>query len=395
MRLLTREMDGYLAGGAWIRKIFELGLELKKQYGEDAVCDFSLGNPDLPPPPAVGRRLAEIAAAADRPFAFGYMPNPGYPAVREALAGYIGRQQHCVISPGDLVVTCGAAGAINIFFRAVLEPGDEVICPSPYFVEYGFYAGNSGGVLVPVPTRAGDFGLDVAAIAAAVTDKTRAVLVNSPNNPTGQVYPAEDIAALAAALTELSRGRESPIFLVADEPYRFLTYDGCAVPPVLPASPYSLVVSSFSKNLSLAGERVGFVAVSPDMPEREKLVAGMVFANRIMGFVNAPAIGQAVVLGALDAQVDTSVYTRRRDAMAGVLSRTGYEFFMPRGAFYFFPKSPIPDEVAFVSKLAEHRVLAVPGRGFGMPGYFRLAFCVDEAVILRAEEGLAKARDAC
>ncbi|NDY57643.1 pyridoxal phosphate-dependent aminotransferase [Desulfovibrio sulfodismutans] len=394
MRLLTREMDGYLAGGAWIRKIFELGLELKKKYGEDAVCDFSLGNPDLPPPAAVGKRLAEIAAAADRPFAFGYMPNPGYPAVREALAGYVSRQQETHVSPNDLVVTCGAAGGLNIFFRAVLEPGDEVICPSPYFVEYGFYVANSGGVLRPVPSRAGDFGLDVAAIAAAVTDKTRAVLINSPNNPTGQIYPAEDIAALAAALTELSKGRERPIFLVADEPYRFLTFDGHAVPPILPVYPYSLVVSSFSKNLSLAGERVGFVAVSPDMPQREKLVGGLVFANRIMGFVNAPAIGQAVLLGALDAQVDTSIYARRRDAMAGVLSRTGYDFFMPRGAFYFFPVSPIPDEVAFVSKLAEHRVLAVPGRGFGLPGYFRLAFCVDEAIILRAEEGLAKARSA-
>jgi aspartate aminotransferase len=385
-------MDGYLAGGAWIRTIFELGLELKKKYGEDAVCDFSLGNPDLAPPPEVGKSLAGIAAVADRPFAFGYMPNPGYPKVREALAGYVSRQQDCAVSAADLVVTCGAAGAINIFFRAVLEPGDEVICPAPYFVEYGFYVANSGGTLKPVPSRAGDFGLDVAAIAAAVTDKTRAVLINSPNNPTGQVYPAGEIAALAKALAELSAGRERPIYLVADEPYRFLTFDGIAVPPILPAYPYSLVVSSFSKNLSLAGERVGFVAVSPDMPDREKLVAGMVFANRIMGFVNAPAIGQAVVLGALDAQVDTSVYARRRDAMAGVLSRTGYEFFMPRGAFYFFPVSPIPDEVAFVSRLAEHRVLAVPGRGFGLPGYFRLAFCVDEAVILRAEAGLKKAR---
>ena len=394
MRLLSRQIEEYLAGGAWIRTIFELGLELKKKYGEDAVCDFSLGNPDLPPPAQVGKCLAEIAAAADRPFAFGYMPNPCYPKVREALAGYVSRQQACAVSPADLVVTCGAAGALNVFFRAVFEQGDEVICPSPYFVDYGFYVSNSGGVLKPVPSRAGDFGLDVAAIAAAVTDKTRAVLINSPNNPTGQIYPAEDIAALAKVLADLSANRERPIYLVADEPYRFLTYDGCTVPPVLPAYPYSLVVSSFSKNLSLAGERVGFVAVSPEMPGRERLVAGMVFANRIMGFVNAPAIGQAVILGAIDAQVDTSIYARRRDAMAGVLSRTGYEFFLPRGAFYFFPKSPIPDEVAFVNALAEHRVLAVPGRGFGMPGYFRLAFCVDEAIILRAEAGLGKAREA-
>ncbi len=251
---------------------------------------------------------------------------------------------------------------------------------------------NSHGVLRPVPSREGDFGLDVAAIAAAVTDRTRAVLINSPNNPTGQVYPAEEIAALVRALADLSKGRERPIYLVADEPYRFLTFDGVTVPPVLPAYPYSVLVSSFSKNLSLAGERVGFVAVAPDMPGKEKLIGGLVFANRIMGFVNAPAIGQAILLKALGSQVDTSVYTRRRDRMAEVLTRTGYEVFKPRGAFYFFPKSPIPDEVAFVSRLAEERVLGVPGRGFGLPGYFRLAFCVGEEVIARAEEGLARAR---
>lgn len=392
MRLLSREMDGYLAQGAWIRSIFELGLELKKKYGEDAVCDFSLGNPDLPPPPVVGESLSDLAGNAGRPFIFGYMPNPGYPQVREALAGYVSREQGLAVGPQDLLVTCGAAGGLNIFFRAVLEPGDEVICPTPYFVEYGFYVANSHGVLRPVPSREGDFGLDVAAIAAAVTDRTRAVLINSPNNPTGQVYPAEEIAALVRALADLSKGRERPIYLVADEPYRFLTFDGVTVPPVLPAYPYSVLVSSFSKNLSLAGERVGFVAVAPDMPGKEKLIGGLVFANRIMGFVNAPAIGQAILLKALGSQVDTSVYTRRRDRMAEVLTRTGYEFFKPRGAFYFFPKSPIPDEVAFVSRLAEERVLGVPGRGFGLPGYFRLAFCVGEEVIARAEEGLARAR---
>jgi len=217
------------------------------------------------------------------------------------------------------------------------------------------------------------------------------VLINSPNNPTGQVYPEADIQALAQALADLSKGRERPIYLVADEPYRFLTFDGVTVPPVLPVYPYSVLVSSFSKNLSLAGERVGFVAVAPNMPGKEKLIGGLIFANRIMGFVNAPAIGQAILLRAMGSQVDTSVYTRRRDRMAEVLTRTGYEFFKPKGAFYFFPKSPIPDEVAFVSRLAKERVLGVPGRGFGMPGYFRLAFCVGEEVIARAEEGLKNA----
>jgi len=389
---ISRKIHSFISQASWIRRMFEEGVRLRQIHGAENVYDFSLGNPDVEPPAVFKEELRRLAGQEIRGM-HAYMPNAGYPDTRRAVAEYLSGVHGVSLTADHLIMTSGAGGALNVILKSLLDPGDEVLTPAPFFVEYRFYADNAGGVLKTVPTRR-DFSLDLDALAAAVGEKTKVVLVNSPNNPTGQVYPAEDIAALAAALTELSRGRESPIFLVADEPYRFLTYDGCAVPPVLPASPYSLVVSSFSKNLSLAGERVGFVAVSPDMPEREKLVAGMVFANRIMGFVNAPAIGQAVVLGALDAQVDTSVYTRRRDAMAGVLSRTGYEFFMPRGAFYFFPKSPIPDEVAFVSKLAEHRVLAVPGRGFGMQGYFRLAFCVDEAIIARAEEGLRLARDA-
>lgn len=391
MKLVTEQMEQYLSGGAWIRKIFEHGLELKKQFGEDAVCDFSLGNPDLPPPAVVGECLAELAGQIDRPFALGYMPNPGYPEVRAALAEHLAREQGAPIAPDDLLLTCGAAGGINVFFRAVLTPGDEVLCPSPYFVEYSFYAANHGGALRPVPTKPDTFDLDIAAMEAAITPRTRVVMINSPNNPTGQVYSRETLMELAAMLTRAGRGRERPIYLLADEPYRFLAYDGIEVPSVLPLYPYSLVIGSFSKNLSLPGERVGYVVVSPDMPQRERLVAGMVFANRILGFVNAPAVGQSLLLRALGHSVDRSVYERRRAAMAGVLTRAGYDFFLPRGAFYFFPKSPDPDEVAFVERLAAERVLAVPGRGFGLPGHFRLAFCVDEAVINRAEAGFARA----
>jgi len=391
VKLVTEQMEQYLSGGAWIRKIFEHGLELKKQFGEDAVCDFSLGNPDLPPPAVVGECLAELAGQIDRPFALGYMPNPGYPEVRAALAEHLAREQGAPIAPDDLLLTCGAAGGINVFFRAVLTPGDEVLCPSPYFVEYSFYAANHGGALRPVPTKPDTFDLDIAAMEAAITPRTRVVMINSPNNPTGQVYSRETLMELAAMLTRAGRGRERPIYLLADEPYRFLAYDGIEVPSVLPLYPYSLVIGSFSKNLSLPGERVGYVVVSPDMPQRERLVAGMVFANRILGFVNAPAVGQSLLLRALGHSVDRSVYERRRAAMAGVLTRAGYDFFLPRGAFYFFPKSPDPDEVAFVERLAAERVLAVPGRGFGLPGHFRLAFCVDEAVINRAEAGFARA----
>jgi len=392
MQLVTEQIERYLSGGAWIRKIFEQGLELKKQYGEEAVCDFSLGNPDLPPPPVIGQCLAELSGQMDKPFALGYMPNPGYPEVRAALAEHLRKEQDgAPITAGDVILTCGAAGGINVFFRTVLTPGDVVLCPSPYFVEYDFYAANHGATLTTVPTKPDTFELDIPAMEAAITPRTQVVMINSPNNPTGQIYSKETLLELSAMLTRQNAGRDRPIYLLADEPYRFLAYDGATVPSVLPLYPYSLVIGSFSKNLSLPGERVGFVVVSPDMPGREKLVAGMVFANRIMGFVNAPAVGQALLLRALGQEVDRGVYERRRKAMAGVLTRSGYSFFMPRGAFYFFPKSPIPDEVAFVERLAAERVLAVPGRGFGLPGHFRLAFCVDEAVINRAEAGFAKA----
>ena len=392
MKLVTEQMEQFLAGGAWIRRIFEYGLELKKQYGEDAVCDFSLGNPDLPPPAVVGECLADLAGQADKPFAFGYMPNPGYPAVRAALAGHLATEQNGAVAADDLLLTCGAAGGINVFFRSVLTPGDEVICPIPYFVEYSFYAGNFGGVLKPVATKPETFELDIAAIEAAITPRTRVVMINSPNNPTGQVYSEATLRELAAMLTRASAGRERPIFLLADEPYRFLAYDGIEVPPVLPLYPYAVVIGSFSKNLSLPGERVGYVVVSPLLEGREQLVAAMVIANRILGFVNAPAVGQALLLRALGHAVDRTVYARRREAMAGVLTRAGYEFTMPRGAFYFFPKSPDPDELVFLDRLSAERVLAVPGRGFGLPGYFRLAFCVDEAVINRSEAGFVRAR---
>lgn len=390
MSLLSSEISEALSKGSWIRRIFEQGAEMKKIYGEDKVYDFSLGNPDLPSPGVVGECLAELAARATEPFAFGYMPNAGHPHVREALAAQVAMEQEAPVTGTDLLLSCGAAGGINAFFRAVLTQGDEVICPRPFFVEYGFYVGNHGGRLVTVPTLP-DFDLDVPALLAAITPKTRVVLLNSPNNPTGVIYSEKTIQALADGLMAENAKREKPILLLADEPYRFLTYDGAHVPSIMNIYPYTVVVSSFSKNLSLAGERIGYVALAPQMPGKEELMAGVVFANRILGYVNAPAIGQAILLKALGQQVDSSVYAERRDAMAKVLGDAGYEFVMPKGAFYFFPKAPGGDDVAFVEKLCKERVLAVPGSGFGMPGYFRLTFCVGTKVILGAAEGFKKA----
>lgn len=374
-----------------IRRMFEAGIELKKKYGAENVFDYSLGNPDIPAPETVKTALQEIAGHADEPFAFGYMPNAGLPDARKALAQKISAEQGVTISGDQLVVTVGAAGGLNVFFRAVLEEGDEVLCPSPYFVEYGFYAGNYGGVLKSVPTKE-DFSLDVDAFDKAITAKTRAVIIDSPNNPTGQIYSAQEIAALAEVLKKHSTANGRPIYLISDEPYRFLNFDGVEIPGVFQYYDASVVIGSFSKNLSLAGARIGFIAVNSKLENNEELMAGLIMCNRILGFVNAPVIAQKLILKCIDSEVDLNIYRRRRDALAKVLSDAGIEFTMPRGAFYFFPKSPVADEQKFVDALLNERVLAVSGKGFGKPGYIRLAFCsIDEKQIAASAESFKRA----
>lgn len=374
-----------------IRRMFEAGIELKKKYGAENVFDYSLGNPDIPAPETVKTALQEIAGHADDPFAFGYMPNAGLPDARKALAQKISAEQGVTISGDQLVVTVGAAGGLNIFFRAVLEEGDEVLCPSPYFVEYGFYAGNYGGVLKSVPTKE-DFSLDIDAFDKAITAKTRAVIIDSPNNPTGQIYSAQEITALAEVLKKHSAANGRPIYLISDEPYRFLNFDGVEIPGVFQYYDASVVIGSFSKNLSLAGARIGFIAVNSKLENNEELMAGLIMCNRILGFVNAPVIAQKLILKCIDSEVDLNIYRRRRDALAKVLTDAGIEFTMPRGAFYFFPKSPVADEQKFVDALLNERVLAVSGKGFGKPGYIRLAFCsIDEKQIAASAESFKRA----
>ena len=391
MQLITDEIRGYLSNGSWIRKMFEAGLELKKQYGEETVYDFSIGNPDLPPPPAVKQALAGIAGRADRPFAIGYMPNAGYPALRKKLAGYLSKEQKIEIPESNVIMTCGAAGGINVFFRAVLSAGDEVICPAPYFVEYGFYAANAGGGLVPVKSKEFTFELDLDGIEKAITAKTRAVIINTPNNPTGQIYSRAELTRLAEILAAAEKKFGRVIYVVSDEPYRFLNFDGVELPGALEVFPHGVVIGSYSKNLSLAGERLGYIAVSPRLEDAAELMAALILCNRILGFVNAPALAQQILMECMDSQVDLDIYRERRDAMASILSDAGIEFTMPRGAFYFFPKSPTADEGAFIQALLEERVLAVPGRGFGCPGYVRFAFCVDTKVIEGARQGVKNA----
>ena len=391
MELLTPAIKAHLGNSSWIRRMFEAGIELKKKYGAENVFDYSLGNPDIPAPEVVKTAMTDLAEHALDPFAFGYMPNAGLPEVRAALAAKLGREQGVDVGGEKVLVTCGAAGGINVFFRAVLSAGDEVLCPAPYFVEYGFYAENYGGLLKSVPCKE-DFTLDIAAMDAAITPRTRAVIINSPNNPTGQIYSAEEINALAEVLRKHSAANGRVIYLISDEPYRFLNFDGVEIPSMFKAYDATVVIGSFSKNLSLAGERIGFIGVNPALENAQELMAGLIMCNRILGFVNAPVVAQKLILQCMDSEVDLNIYRRRRDKMAKVLKDAGLEFTMPRGAFYFFPKSPTADESVFINALVEQRVLAVPGRGFGMPGYFRLAFCsISEEAIEKSADSFKRA----
>jgi aspartate aminotransferase len=396
MNVVNPQIRREMQDASWIRRMFDAGLELKQRVGAENVFDFSLGNPDVPPPQAAAAALRALSDRALEPLGIGYCPNAGLPSVRATLARRISGEQAVALEARHLVLTCGAAGGLVSLFRAVLEPGDEVLCPAPYFVEYGAYVAHFGGVLRSVPSRAPDFALDVEGLARAISPRTRAIIVNSPNNPAGFIYDAATLQALAAALARENSRRERPILLVSDEPYRALAYDGASVPPVLPLSPYAVVVGSFSKSLSLAGERIGYLAVNPAMPDAQLLVDALTMTTRTLGFVNAPVLGQRLVEALADASVDVAVYDRRRHAMASALRQAGIEFSMPRGAFYFFPKAPGGDDQRFVNLLLEENVLAVPGRGFGYPGHFRLAFCVDEKIIARSapsfERAAAKAR---
>ena len=371
--------------------MFEKGLELKKQFGEDAVCDFSLGNPDVPPPLQTKVALERIAETAVKPLGLGYCPNAGIPAVRETIAAALSKQQETSVAAKDVVMTVGAAGALVAFFRAVIEPGDEVITPAPYFVEYGAYCGHFGGVLKPVPSLPPTFRPDIEAIALAITPRTRAIIVNSPNNPTGCIYSREDLSRLAAVIDRVNETRERPLFLLSDEPYRAFAYDGATVPAVLPLTKFACVLGSFSKTLSLAGERIGYFVAHPEMPDQASLIAAVTLTNRTLGFVNAPVIGQRLAAELVNETVDLEIYDRRRKLMAKVLLEAGVEFEMPNGAFYFFAKSPVEDDSVFVDALLKERILVVPGKGFGFAGYVRLSCSVDERIIARSAEGFKRA----
>jgi aspartate aminotransferase len=389
MPISTRIREA-IHNSSWIRRMFEEGAELKARLGPDQVFDFTLGNPDLEPPPRFKEELVQ-AARDPGPRLHSYMPNAGLLPTRQALAGYLSRLHQLEFKAHDLVLTCGASGGLNVILKALLDPGDEVVILAPYFPEYLFYADNHGGVGRIVETDQ-DFLPDLERLTAALTPRTRAVLINSPNNPTGQIYDMATLKELGRFLTHHAGRHGRPVYLVADEPYRRLVYDGAEVPSIFAAYPNTLLATSFSKDLSIPGERLGYVAVSPLATGRGELEGALVLANRILGFVNAPALMQRVVAALTEVSLDITPYVRRRELFCDLLTQAGYQFLKPRGAFYLFPEAPGGDDLSFVERLKEENILAVPGRGFGRAGYFRLAFCVSEPVIAAAAPGFARAR---
>lgn len=380
--LIASGIKQAMENSSWIRKMFEDGAKLKAVHGAENVFDFSLGNPNLPPP----QKLNDVLRALideDPPGAHGYMPNAGFADVRAAVAAKVSRDHAANVAADQIIMSVGAGGALNAVLRAIVERGDEILVPRPFFVEYVFYADNHGATIQTAATT-GDFDLDLAEVEAGIGPKTRAVIINSPNNPTGRVYSAEAIGKLGKMLELKSREYGRIIYLIADEPYRSIVYDGVVVPPVFPAYPASIVCYSFSKDLSLAGERIGYVAVNPGLDGAAVLTAAITLTTRILGFVNAPALMQRAVARLLDKSVDVDFYKTNRDLLHQGLTAAGIECRLPEGAFYLFAKSPMADDVAFCQELLKENILAVPGTGFKGPGHIRLAYCCSRETVERS-----------
>lgn len=381
-----------LSKSSLIRAMFEEGEKLRKIYPADQVFDFSLGNPDVAPPQAVKEAFKKFINE-DHPDLHKYMTNAGYKDVREKIADKLQKESGIPITFNNVVMTCGAAAAINIIMKSLLNPGEEVIVFSPYFVDYLFYSQNFGGVPVIVPTETETFEPDLDLLEKSITKNTKAIIINTPNNPTGVVYSEKKLEAMARLLEAKEKEYNTNIYVVSDEPYTSLVYDNVPVPSIMKIFKNSIIANSFSKSLSLPGERIGFVAVNSRMDDADVLVNCLITCNRALGFVNAPSLMQKVVGESLYSEVDVSIYKRRRDILFNHLTSLGFSCIKPEGAFYLFPKTLIPDDKEFAKEALKHRILVTPGTGFGCPGYFRIAYCVSEKIIensLPAWEALAK-----
>ncbi len=382
---IAQRVRSHMQAASWIRAMFEEGIQLKQRYGADNVYDFSLGNPVLEPPPQFYEALHHLVTHPE-PGMHRYMPNTGYPETRAAIARQLAHETGIAFTAQHIVMVVGAAGGLNVILKTLLDPGDEVLIFAPYFVEYQFYIENHQGVSKVVPTDA-QFNLDLGALAQAVSSRTKVVLINSPNNPSGVVYPEATIQALGVLLSQKQAEYGTQIYLVSDEPYKKLLYDNLTYPEVYPHYANSLVVTSHAKDLAIPGERIGYIATNTACAHLQEVQDGLSFANRTLGFVNAPALMQQVVTRLQGVTIDMRQYVRKRDVLCTNLAAMGYQFVTPQGGFYVFPRSPIPDDVAFTKTLLQRRILTVPGSGFGTPGYFRIAYCVEDDTITKALDG--------
>ena len=385
---ISRKVREQMNESSWIRRMFEEGIELRQIHGAENVFDLSLGNPLLEPPPefraALARLVADESTGTHR-----YMPNGGFPEVRASIAEALAEESGVPVTGAEILMTVGAAGAINTFLRSVLDQDDEVVLIAPYFAEYVFYVQHQTGV-VKEAVCDDNWLPDIESLETAIGPRTRAVIINTPNNPTGVVYPEASIAAIGEVLQLSEEKYGTEIYLISDEPYRKLIYTDLPYPFVFKHHLRSVVATSHSKDLGLAGERIGYLALNPDDPGRGDLMDALTFSLRTLGFVNAPALMQRAVAGIQRATVDIDIYRKKRDLLYGALTDIGYECVKPDGAFYLFPKSPIPDDTEFVRELQKELVLVVPGVGFGTPGYFRASYCVDDWVIEGSIAGFRK-----
>ncbi len=389
---VAQKIRSYMEQGSWIRRMFEEGVALKAQYGADNVYDLSLGNPEVEPPPEFDRALRRLLDS-EAPGLHRYMPNAGYPETRAAVAAQLSDETGLPFTANSVIMTCGAGGALNVVFKTLLDPGDDVVIFAPYFVEYAYYADNHGGSCRVVPHDDG-FLPDFDALEDAIGTRTRIVLVSSPSNPTGVVYGAEVLSRIGETIRRKESEHGTEISLVSDEPYRKILFDGIEYPQVFDHHPRSIVATSHSKDLALPGERIGFVAVSPSYEGGDEVMDGLTFCNRTLGFVNAPALMQHLVRELQGVTIEVAPYQAKRDFLYGALTDIGYSVVKPGGAFYMFPKTPIEDDVAFVDELRKHRVLVVPGTGFGSPGHFRISYTVSQETLEGSIGGFRQAFEA-
>lgn len=379
--MISEKIKGLVSNSSAIRAMFEDGQKLAAIYGAENVYDFSIGNPNVEPPAKVKEAIIEILSSESPNLVHGYMSNCGYEDVRDTISSYLNKQHNLNLNQNNIVMTCGAAGGLNIILKTLLNPEDEVITFSPFFGEYKNYVSNFDGKLVTVATNMETFQPDLDALSKAITAKTKALIINNPNNPTGVIYSKEVLSKLADLLYEKQKEFNTSIYLISDEPYRELVYDNIEVPCLLKYYKNTFIGYSYSKSLSLPGERIGYVVVNNDMDDFDSVLAGLNVSNRILGFVNAPSLFQRVIAKTIDAKVDVNIYKKNRDLLYNHLIELGFTCVKPQGAFYLFPKSPIPDDKKFCEDAKKFNLLIVPGSSFGCPGYVRLAYCVSYETI--------------